>query len=59
LSDIVQYLAANCADFGVRGGFGRTPLEEAEFESPNPTIALVRNWPPTHGAAVTRPFLAL
>jgi len=34
----------------VRDGFGRTPLEEAEFEAPKPTIALVRKLAAEHPA---------
>jgi ankyrin repeat protein len=40
--DIVEYLAAHGADFEARDNFGRTPLEEAEFEAPSHTIDLVR-----------------
>lgn len=40
--DIVEYLAAHGADFEARDNFGRTPLEEAEFEAPSHTIELVR-----------------
>ena len=39
---IVEYLAANGADFDARDQFGRTPLEEAEFEAPTHTIELMR-----------------
>ncbi len=41
-NDVVQYLADHGADFTIKDGFGRTPLEEAEFEAPKPTIDLMR-----------------
>lgn len=41
-NDIVQYLADHGADFAAKDNFGRTPLEEAEFEAPAPTIELMR-----------------
>jgi ankyrin repeat protein len=41
-NDIVQYLADHGADFAAKDNFGRTPLEEAEFEAPASTIALMR-----------------
>jgi len=31
------------ADFNAKDSFGRSPLEEAEFEAPGPTIELMRN----------------
>jgi ankyrin repeat protein len=40
--EIVEYLAANGADFAARDHNGRTPLEEAEFEAPTHTIELMR-----------------
>jgi ankyrin repeat protein len=40
--DLVEFLAAHGADFDARDAFGRTPLEEAEFEAPGHTIELVR-----------------
>jgi ankyrin repeat protein len=40
--DIVEYLANNGADFEALDHNGRTPLEEAEFEAPTPTIELMR-----------------
>jgi uncharacterized protein len=40
--DIIQYLVDHGADLTVRDRFGRTPLEEAEFEAPKPTIELLR-----------------
>ena len=40
--DIVEYLAANGADFAALDQYGRTPLEEAEFEAPTHTIELMR-----------------
>ena len=39
---IVEYLAAHDADFDALDHHGRTPLEEAEFEAPTPTIELMR-----------------
>ena len=39
-NDIVQYLADHGADFSAKDNFGRTPLEEALFEAPKPTIEL-------------------
>jgi ankyrin repeat protein len=41
-NDIVEYLADHGADFAAKDGFGRTPLEEAEFEAPASTIELMR-----------------
>lgn len=41
-NDIIEYLASNGADFNAKDRFGRNVLEEAEFEAPKPTIALVR-----------------
>jgi len=40
--DIIQYLVDHGADLTVRDRFGRTPLEEAEFEAPKRTIELMR-----------------
>ena len=39
---IVEYLADHGADFDALDQFGRTPLEEAEFEAPTHTIELMR-----------------
>jgi ankyrin repeat protein len=36
-NDIVQYLADHGADLNAKDQFGRTPLEEAEFEAPAST----------------------
>jgi ankyrin repeat protein len=41
-NDIVQYLADHGADLNAKDQFGRTPLEEAEFEAPASTIELMR-----------------
>jgi ankyrin repeat protein len=41
-NDVIQYLVEHGADLTVRDVFGRTPLEEAEFEAPKPTIELLR-----------------
>ena len=41
-NDIIQYLVENGADLSAKDRFGRTPLEEAEFEAPKPTIDLLR-----------------
>jgi ankyrin repeat protein len=41
-NDIVQYLADHGADLAAKDNFGRTPLEEAEFEAPASTIELMR-----------------
>ena len=41
-NDVIEYLVAHGADLTVKDRFGRTPLEEAEFEAPKPTIELVR-----------------
>jgi ankyrin repeat protein len=41
-NDIVQYLADHGADFSIKANFGRTPLEEALFEAPKPTIELMQ-----------------
>ncbi|MGO9262346.1 MAG: ankyrin repeat domain-containing protein [Bryobacteraceae bacterium] len=41
-NEMIQYLADHGADFNSRDAFGRTPLEEAEFEAPKPTIDLMR-----------------
>ena len=40
--EIVQFLADHRADFDALDQFGRTPLEEAEFEAPTHTIELMR-----------------
>ena len=40
--EIVEYVADHGADFDVLDQFGRTPLEEAEFEAPTHTIKLMR-----------------
>ena len=40
--EIVQFLADRGADFNALDQFGRTPLEEAEFEAPTHTIELMR-----------------
>ena len=42
VNEIVQYLADHGADLDFKDNFGRTPLEEAEFEAPAPTIELMR-----------------
>ena len=42
LNDIIEYLVAKGADLTVKDRFGRSPLEEAEFEAPKPTIELLR-----------------
>ena len=39
---IVEYLADHGADFEALDQYGRTPLEEAEFEAPTHTIELMR-----------------
>ena len=39
---IVQYLVSNGADLNAQDHYGRTPLEEAEFEAPTHTIVLMR-----------------
>jgi len=39
---MVQYLVDHGAEISARDNFGRTPLEEAEFEAPKPTIELMR-----------------
>ncbi len=41
-NDMVQYLVDHGADLNAKDNFGRTPLEEAEFEAPKPTIELMR-----------------
>ena len=41
-NEIVQYLVDHGADLNTKDNFGRTPLEEAEFEAPKPTIELMR-----------------
>jgi ankyrin repeat protein len=41
-NDIIKYLVEKGADLTVKDRFGRTPLEEAEFEAPKPTIELLR-----------------
>jgi ankyrin repeat protein len=40
--EIVEYLVAHGADLQALDHHGRTPLEEAEFEAPTPTIELMR-----------------
>ena len=41
-NDMVQYLVDHGADGNAKDNFGRTPLEEAEFEAPKATIELMR-----------------
>ena len=41
-NDVVEYLVAQGADLNAKDRFGRTPLEEAEFEAPVKTIELMR-----------------
>ena len=41
-NEMVRYLVDHGADLNARDNFGRTPLEEAEFEAPKPTIELMR-----------------
>jgi ankyrin repeat protein len=41
-NDVVEYLVEKGADLNAKDVFGRTPLEEAEFEAPNKTIELMR-----------------
>ena len=41
-NDMVQYLVDHGADLKAKDNFGRTPLEEAEFEAPQSTIELMR-----------------
>jgi ankyrin repeat protein len=41
-NEIIQFLVDHGADLTVKDRFGRTPLEEAEFEAPKPTIELMR-----------------
>ena len=41
-NDIIEYLVDHGADLTIKDGFGRTPLEEADFEAPKPTIELMR-----------------
>jgi uncharacterized protein len=41
-NEIIEFLAAHGADLFIKDAFGRTALEEAEFEAPKPTIELVR-----------------
>ena len=45
---IVEFLAANGADFDALDHHGRTPLEEAEFEAPTHTIELMRRLDAEH-----------
>jgi len=40
--DIVEYLAAHGADLHAKDAYGRTPLEEAEFEAPPSTVELMK-----------------
>ncbi|MCX6611857.1 MAG: ankyrin repeat domain-containing protein [Acidobacteria bacterium] len=42
LNDVIEYLVAKGVDLNVKDRFGRSPLEEAEFEAPKPTIELMR-----------------
>ncbi len=41
-NEMVQYLVDHGASLKAKDNFGRTPLEEAEFEAPKPTIELMR-----------------
>ena len=41
-NEIIQYLADHGADFTIKDGFGRNAVEEADFEAPKSTIALVK-----------------
>jgi ankyrin repeat protein len=41
-SDHLDYLADHGADFAWKDNFGRTPLQEAEFEAPASTVELMR-----------------
>ena len=38
---MIQYLVDHGADFSSKDAFGRTPLEEADFEAPKSTIELM------------------
>ena len=49
---IVEYLADHGADFEALDQFGRTPLEEAEFEAPTHTIELMRRLTAERAAGV-------
>jgi ankyrin repeat protein len=40
--EMVEYLVDHGADLNAKDNFGRTPLEEAEFEAPTSTIELMR-----------------
>jgi ankyrin repeat protein len=44
--EVAQYLADHGADLKAKDNFGRTPLEEAEFEAPQPMIELMRKLTP-------------
>ncbi len=50
-NEIVEYLAAHGADFAAKDDYGRTPLEEAEFEAPAPTIELMKKLTAARAAA--------
>lgn len=52
-NEIAQYLADHGADFAAKDQFGRTPLEDAEFEAPNSTIALMRQLAAEHAGPTT------
>ena len=41
-NDIVRYLVEKGIDLTVKDRFGRTPMEEAEFEAPKPTLELMK-----------------
>jgi uncharacterized protein len=41
-NEMVQYLADHGADLTAKDNFGRTPMEEADFEAPKSTIELMR-----------------
>jgi ankyrin repeat protein len=40
-NQMIQYLADHGADFNSKDAFGRTPVEEADFEAPKSTIELM------------------
>jgi ankyrin repeat protein len=46
--DMAQYLVDHGADLKAKDNFGRTPLEEAEFEAPRPMIDLMRSLTAAH-----------
>ena len=50
--EIVEYLAENGADFEALDQFGRTPLDEAEFEAPTHTIELMRRLTAARAAGI-------